>query len=423
MNNVAIAVKREPGANPGSGSAPPVLILNLFYSGLGIARQMSGRGVRVVGLSAHRRVYGNFTRLCQVRRVPNSQEQPNELAEYLLRAAPELRGAIIFPTRDADVLFLDRFRSELEPFYRLAIPPRRLLERVMDKSALVAIAEQAGVPVPRTAVVSREFELAGAAKEVGFPCVVKPVRSVDWRLGENWNLVGGRKAFRADNLRQLQEQYARISQVRAELMLQEWIPGSAEQIVVFGGYIREDSEPLSYFTARKIVQSPDDFGTGCVVASEPIPELYDLSRRLCRALGYQGMAEIEYKRDTRDGRFKLIEINTRHWDWHQLADASGVNLTWTAYCHLSGQPVSPEHKPIARARWVAEDALLTHVGASVYSRQCRPHKLLRQISGRRIYGIFSWKDPLPLLRYSLGVFFPTLAKAAFNKIRRGVSQP
>src|SRR5579872_1312221 len=189
MNNVAIAVERETGAAAGPGSAPSVLILNLFYSGLGIARQLSGRGVRVVGLSAHRQIYGNFTRLCEVRFAPNSQEQPEELAEYLLHNAPELQGSIIFPTRDADVIFLDRFRDDLEPYYRLAIPPRSLLQRVMDKSALVETAVAAGVPVPRTAIVSRASELAKAADEVGFPCVVKPVRSVDWRLGENWNLV------------------------------------------------------------------------------------------------------------------------------------------------------------------------------------------------------------------------------------------
>jgi predicted ATP-grasp superfamily ATP-dependent carboligase len=246
------------------------------------------------------------------------------------------------------------------------------------------------------------------------------VRSVDWRLGENWNLVGGRKAFRADNLAELQKSYDRVAQVQAELMLQDWIPGNAEQIVVFGGYFSENSEPLAYFTARKVVQSPDDFGTGCVVASEPIPELFDLSRSLCRALAYQGMAEIEYKRDARDGKFKLIEINTRHWDWHQLADASGINLTWTAYCHLTGQPV-PMLKPTRRAKWVAEDALLTHVAASVYRWQCRPLQLWKQVSGRRMYGIFSWKDPLPVLRYSAGVLLPTLAKAALNKIRGGNS--
>lgn len=421
MENVAISAETETGVTIGPGSAPPVLILNLFYSGLGIARQMRGRGVRVIGLSANRQIYGNFTRLCEVRFAPNSQEQPEELAEYLLRNAPQLQGSIIFPTRDADVLFLDRFRGELEPYYRAAIPPRSLLQRVMDKGALVETAVAVGVPVPRTAVISRASELAGAAENIGFPCVVKPVRSVDWRLGENWNLVGGRKAFRADNLAELQKSYARVSQVQAELMLQEWIPGDAEQIVVFGGYVNEDSEPLAYFTARKIVQSPDDFGTGCVVASEPLPELFDLSRRLCRALAYQGMAEIEYKHDARDGKFKLIEINTRHWDWHQLGDASGINLTWTAYCHLTGQLV-PQVRPTRCAKWVAEDALLTHVTAGVYRRQCRPLKLWKQLSGRRMYGIFSWKDPLPVLRYSAGVLLPTLAKAAFNKIRGGISQ-
>jgi predicted ATP-grasp superfamily ATP-dependent carboligase len=272
-------------------------------------------------------------------------------------------------------------------------------------------------------VVSAASQLVAAADHVGFPCVVKPVRSVDWRQGDNWNLVGGRKAFRADNLAELEREYQRISRVRAEVMLQEWIPGSADEIVVFGGYVNESSEPLAYFTARKIVQSPEDFGTGCVVASEPITELIDLSVRLCRELGYQGMAEIEYKRDARDGEFKLIEINTRHWDWHQLAEASGINLSWVAYRHLRGQEMEPEHKPIMHAKWVAEDALLTHIAAGVYRKQFRPLKLCKQVSGRRIYAIFSWKDPVPLLRYSASVVIPTLAKAALNKIRGGNRQP
>ena len=87
MTNSAIAL--EPNASPAvaletASQSPPVLILNLFYSGLGIARDLAGRGIRVVGLSAHPRIYGNFTRFCQVRRSPNSQEQPEELAEFLL---------------------------------------------------------------------------------------------------------------------------------------------------------------------------------------------------------------------------------------------------------------------------------------------------------------------------------------------------
>src|SRR5215831_10749206 len=63
----------------------PVIILNLFYTGLGIARDLAGCSMRVVGLSAHPKIFGNFTRLCEVRSAPNSQERPEALKEFLLQ--------------------------------------------------------------------------------------------------------------------------------------------------------------------------------------------------------------------------------------------------------------------------------------------------------------------------------------------------
>jgi len=415
-NGVAAINQREALAAATSSNGPPVIILNLFYSGLGIARDLAGKGVRVLGLSSHRGTYGNSTRFCKVRFCPNSQEQPEEFVNFLLQAADQLQGAIVFPTRDADVVALDRFREALQPFYRLAIPPAKVLHQVADKYALVQAAAAAGIPVPRTALVTDSGGLSEGADRVAFPCVVKPVKSVHWRGAENWNLVGGRKAFLASNFAQLQSEYGRLAVVHPELLLQEWIPGSADQIVVLGGYVGDGANPLAYFTARKIVQSPDDFGTGCVVESDEIPGLLDLTVPLWRVLEYQGMAEVEYKRDARDGKFKLIEINTRHWDWHQLGTASGINLTWTAYCHLSGRSDMPAQRPIRRAKWIAEDELLMHIARNVYRRQFSPMALYRQLSGPWMFGIFKWNDPLPFIRHSISLL-PALAKATANKLR------
>ncbi len=419
MEKPVIAVENvqlTPAAETAAG-LPSVIVLNLFHSGLGIARQLAGTGVRVVGLSAHPRIYGNFTRLCEVRVAPNSQEQPRELADFLLQIAPDLHGAIIFPTRDADMLFLDRFRANLEPFYRLAIPRRDVLFRVIDKAALSEIAMRAGVPVPRTAVVADRAELQSRSETVGFPCVLKPVSSVHWRQGNNWKAVGGRKAFRANSIVELQQIYERISQVQHEVLLQEWIPGATDQIVVWGGYARRDLEPLTYFTARKLIQCPDEFGTGCVVESDRLPDLLEPSVRLCRALAYEGLAEIEYKRDPRDGTLKLIEINARHWDWHQLGSASHVNLTWAAYCHLSGRPIQPVAPPIRRAKWVAEDAFLRHTLAGFYEGRLSLQQTWSALAGKRIYGMFAWNDPFPFLRYSVATQLPSLVSAAIRKIR------
>jgi predicted ATP-grasp superfamily ATP-dependent carboligase len=396
---------------------PPVIVLNLFYTGLGIARQLWGTGVRVVGLSAHPRIYGNFSRLCEVRRAPNSQENPEQLAELLLQIAKDLEGAVVFPTRDADLLFLDHFRRELQSFYRLAIPPSSVLFRVLDKSAVSQAAVDAGIPTPRSAVIRDGVQLNCAVESVGFPCVVKPISSFHWRLGNNWNRVGERKAFSASNFNELAQLYERIRTVHAEVLLQEWIPGGDDQLAIWGGHVSKQGAPIAYFTAKKIVQSPPEFGTGCVVETQLIPELLGSSLRLCHALDYSGIAEIEYKLDPRDGYFKLIEINPRLWDWHELGRACGVNLTSAAYCSLIGREIRPMLPNPRRAQWVAEDALLLYLSSRISRRDFHWLPLRISMVSRRIFGIFSWRDPIPFFRYFITTLVPRIAGAALRRLR------
>ena len=112
------------------------------------ARDMAGKGVRVVGPSADRSnlMATSSDASCEIREAPNSQEEPGQLAAMLLKSSSELAGAVIFPTRDADVLFLDRFREILSRHYRLAIPTSDCLLRVMNKHALAVAAQGAGIP-------------------------------------------------------------------------------------------------------------------------------------------------------------------------------------------------------------------------------------------------------------------------------------
>lgn len=399
-----------------AGKLPPVLIMNMFYSGLAIARDLAGTGVKVIGLSADRNAYGNFTRFCEVRQTPDSQSEPEQLAKYLQSVADELEGAVIFPTRDADVVFLDRYRDELKS-YRISIPPRDSLPRVLDKASLVEAAKTAGVPAPKTMVVRNTGDVERVGPEVGFPCVVKPVSSYQWRGAGKWEAVGCRKAFRAESVEELREEYSRVSQVNPEVLVQEWIPGSTRDIAIMGGYFGAGSEALGYFCARKLVQEPDDFGTGCVVQNVDLREIVEPSIRLCKSLGYRGMAEIEYKRDERTGEYKLIEINTRHWDWHQLGHMSGLNLTRVAYTDLTGHKLDAHTVEHPGGKWVAEDTLLLYSASGLYNHRVTLKSLFQQLSGPKMYGIFQWADPMPFLRYSVSYMFPTVGRMALRKIR------
>lgn len=396
---------------------PPVIILNMFYSGLAIARDMAGTGAKVIGLSADRATYGNFTRSCEVRFAPDSQSESEQLAEYLCNAAAELHGSVIFPTRDADVVFLDRFREKLKD-YRLAIPSSEVLGSVIDKGELAKVAVAAGVAVPRTMVASQTDDLTRVAAAVGFPCVVKPVKAYEWRGAGKWEVIGCRKAFRADNEQELRDQYLQVAEVTPRVLIQEWIPGATNEIAILGGYFGPQAQALGYFCARKVVQEPEDFGTGCIVQNTELRDLVEPSARLCKSLKYRGMAEIEYKRDAATGQYKLIEINTRHWDQHQLAQMSGVNLTRIAYSDITGYPLEATTPRHAGGKWIAEDALFYYLAQRLYRGKLKWKTLRSQWSGPKMFGIFSWRDPLPFLRYSLSCMVPRMGRMAWSKIRQ-----
>jgi predicted ATP-grasp superfamily ATP-dependent carboligase len=57
---------------------------------------------------------------------------------------------------------------------------------------------------------------------------------------------------------------------------------------------------------------------------------------ILRELAFYGIAQVEWKRDPRDGRLKLIEVNPRLWQWHELSALSGANIATTAYEDLLG---------------------------------------------------------------------------------------
>ena len=215
----------------------------------------------------------------------------------------------------------------------------------------------------------------------------------------------------------LRQEYNQVAAVSPEVLVQEWIPGPSNEIVIMGGYFGNNSQALGYFCARKLVQEPEDFGTGCLVQNLLLEELVEPSARLCQSLNYRGMAEIEYKYDANAREYKLIEINARHWDWHQLAHMSGVNLTRVAYSDLTGHALDSSTSRKTGGKWIAEDAFMLHAAAAIYQRRVKLRTLLQQLSGPKMFAIFAWDDPWPFLRYSLQSMLPAMGRMAWAKLR------
>src|SRR5262245_41490193 len=135
-----------------SAALPPVFVMNTYYTGLGIARNLRGYGVNVFGLSSEADAPGARSRFFErIYRVPSGSDEPHKLCEKLI----ELRrghdeNPVIFPTRDFDVTFLHNHRHQLGSLYRL--PQNGAVECLLDKFALFQIGKSHGVFVPETVV-------------------------------------------------------------------------------------------------------------------------------------------------------------------------------------------------------------------------------------------------------------------------------
>ena len=274
-------------------------------------------------------------------------------------------------------------------------------------------------------MVDTEEDFRRILPQVTYPCVLKPVAAYQWRRAGNWSLVGARKAIGAYSSEQLRSEYTTISQASPTVLIQEMIPGGDDCLVIVACYFDAASKCLGWFNTQKLVQSPEGFGTGCIVQAADRPELLERTVRLLERLRYSGIAEVEYKLDSRSGEYQLIEINPRPWDQHRIGNACGVNLMYLAYCDATGLP-RPQYKTQPNGqKWIAEDTFLRNVLWLMWRRDSRLFSLLKMARGRRIYAIWAASDPAPFVHFVLFSWIPeiaTTAVALLSKLFLGVSR-
>ena len=392
------------------------IVMNMFYTGLGIARSLGERGVPVIGLTAHRGVYGNWTRYAKTVRAPDSRKEPDALLEFMLGLGRKLDGrSVVFPTRDDDLVFLDRFRTELEPFFSIVAPQRFALNACLNKQTTGLLAQEANVPAPKCWAIAGPEELRRIAGEVTYPCVLKPLAAYHWRQEDNWELVGARKAISISTQRELLSEYEIIARADERALVQEMVVGPDDGLMIVACYLDQESRWVAGLQLQKILQIPEGFGTGCIVQSTSSSDLFGPTMRLLRTMRFTGIAEVEYKRDAASGEYKLIEINARPWDQHRLGNAAGVDLIYAAYCDHSGLPVPRPCQPTPGHKWIAEDGLFAAVLHAARRGKPKVRSLLRLIRGKRIYAIWSLRDPLPSLAYWIA-FIPELLYAGYRAV-------
>jgi D-aspartate ligase len=379
------------------------LVIGADYRALGVVRSLGRRGVPAWVLRHGDDRLAGFSRFAK-RTIPLA-----EGVEFLLGLCREHRldGWTLFPSGDESAAFVAQHHEELGRRFRLTTPPWSVTRYAYDKRLTYPLADSLGIVVPRTWYPRDREEVA--ALDCPFPAMVKPA------VREGFNRLVAAKAWPADTRDELLARYDEACELvdPAILMVQELIPGGGAEQLSYAA-ICDDGRTLASLTARRTRQYPMDIGRASTyVETVDLPEIEEPSRALLEHLRYTGLVEVEYKRDPRDGKCKLLDVNPRVWGWHTLCARAGVDFTYLAWRLARGESL-PASTARAGVRWSRLSTDLPTVAREIRRGRMSVRDYVRSLRGPRERAIFASDDPLPGL-----VELPLLASVLARRLVRG----
>ena len=376
-------------ADAGDGGRIGAVVVGGDFHGLGIVRSLGRRGIPICVVDDEYCI-GRFSRYtgCFVT-APNLRDWKGAV-DFLLRIGREkhLNGWVLFPTRDEHVAAFAHYRKELCEVFRVPTPEWDVVKWAWNKWNTYSLAEKLGIPVPKTWCPRTVEDIDKI--DASFPLCVKPA------VKEDFFYATKAKAWRANDRDELKAlfQKASLHVGSNEILVQEIIPGDGHQQFSSCVFFK-NGEALGSMEAQRWRQHPPDFGRAATfVESIDLPIAKEMSVRFLKAINYYGLAEIEYKFDQRDGKYKLLDVNARTWGFHALGPSAGVDFSYLLYADQVGDPVRTCHGR-AGVGWIR---MLTDLPTSLTGMiggELEVGTYLKSVKNFKVESVFSSEDVLP----------------------------
>jgi len=325
---------------------------------LWIARSLGRRGIPVYGVDADPEAIAMKSRYLIPRPLPGGDRSDENRLAALVVLGQELGEAVLYPVSDDAVYLTSSQREILSRNYKFVMPDHETLRSVLTKDGIHRVAERVDIPTPRVYPASSLEQVEAVADQLSYPVILKPVFSPSWLrdeiiaiLRESF-LTGPSKVSFCSNAAMLIAKYKAIAVYDPGMVIEEVIPGEDSNLKYFCFYLDRQSQPLATFAGVKERILPVGFGSATYVRSLYDPQLEDISLQLLSRIHYQGLGGVEFKKDPRDGQYKLIEFNARFGMWDSLGAHCGVDIAYIAYLDALGRPVEAQNRYKEGVRWV-----------------------------------------------------------------------
>jgi len=264
--------------------------------------------------------------------APASYDDPKSFIKNLIKLVKTGKYSTIYPTLEPSLIQISKNREVLTQYVNLTLPSHKSLIKTIDKTQTIKLAEKIGIPTPKTFYIKNKSYVEDIAPKIQYPVVIKPKRSWEFKKRAYSH------PFYAKSVSELVSTYTEVEKSFPEAMIQEYIPGYNLHV----GLMFDRGKPMAACTIKEHRTFP--ITGGLSVLRETIkldPTIFEYSCRLLKALNWHGIAEVEFRVDSRDLTPKLMEINPRFWGSMTAAIKSGIDFPYLLYLLSKGKKINP----------------------------------------------------------------------------------
>lgn len=312
---------------------PSVIVLGEGITALGVLRTLARGGISTLvaetadPLVRHSRWFRPLPR-----GTPPIGSSP---LEAWLSALPVER-AVLMPCSDHRVSEVANLPSPLRERFPAVVPSATTLARFVDKGHFAQLLQSTGTPHPFSTQLPHADALNDVPDAVFADAILKP------RDSQSFMRRYGVKALHVRTRRAAADELARVHGDGFAVILQEYVPGPAANHYFIDGFIDRHGTLRAVFVRQRLRMYPLDFGNSTAlvsVAPDAARAAVDALTTLLAGVGYVGIFSAEFKRDARDGMFKILEVNARPWWYVDFAARCGVDVCRMAYDSALGRAV------------------------------------------------------------------------------------
>jgi D-aspartate ligase len=378
---------------------PPVLLLG----GVDLLPPLGFAAIPAIVASHDARDPAFVSRYCTGRCLLPASSKPEAVVEKLLAAGDQLVAALgcripLLYGNDDHLQLVHQHRSELARFFLLLLNEPEITRALIEKDRFESLARARGIPVPRTLTWADAGSAALGRCES--PVLVKPRSKVNWEESSVYVRLFGRagKAKVFESGRQVMADPL-TAQLRDQLTFQEYVRGDDSHLWSFHGFTDQRGALLACFIGHKLRTYPALTGASTFLELAHNKEVAALGRDVVARMGLKGVFKIDLKKDAVDRSLRVFEINARYNLWHHVAAKNGLNLPQVAYDYLVDGV-----RPLRTAYGTTYRWLYLRGDYRAFNELSSRNELTAAqwawslLSSRKVYHLFSWTDPMPLLR-------------------------